>query len=281
MTAWIDNPLVQQVVQRGKWPLLRTAVLIAFGLGLLMTAIITRAIIRMPAPAIPAVWLMFLGWLAVLVSPAIIGMVAGVSTARTVGSEVFELVRLTNLSGREIVRGLVGRALYRMRILLGLNVAALPVLVLSMIYLTILVTQIFCTIACSTLMYAGSPCACEPWPVFGPPAAWLTLIVAVFGLWGMIGLAAALGVALGLNIRKGSAAGTITLVLMLPLTSGLAYGLLTLCSGGWITISPGWLLFGLPLARRVILSTLVLLVVSALPYALTAGLMRLSRRWVK
>jgi hypothetical protein len=281
MKAWIDNPLVQQIVQRGKWPSLRVVVLIAFGLGLLMTVDITRAILRMPAPAVPAVWLMFLGWLVTLVSPAVVGMVAGVSTARTVSSEAFELVRLTNLSEREIVRGLVGRALYRLRILLGLNVAALPVLVLSVIYLSIEVTYIFCTISCMSLMYAGSPCACEPWPVFGPPAAWLTLLIAMAGLWGMIGLAAALGVALGLNIRKGSAAGTITLILMLPLTSGTAYGLLMLCSGGWVTIAPGWLLFGLPLARRIILSTLALLLASAVPYGLAAGLMRLSRRWVK
>jgi hypothetical protein len=281
MKTWVDNPLVQQIVQRGKWPTLRAAIWIAFGLGLLMVAVITRAILRMPAPAVPAGWLMFLGWLVVLVSPAVVGMVAGVSTARTVSSEAFELVRLTSLPEREIVRGLVGRALYRLRILIGLNVTALPVIVLSMIYLTLVVTQIFCTITCSSLMYVGSPCACEPWPVFGPPAAWLTLIPTVFGLWGMIGLGAALGVALGLNIRKGTAAGTITLLVMLPLALGLAYGLLTLCSGGWVTIAPDWLLFGLPLARRIVLSTLALLVISALPYGLTVGLMRLSCRWVK
>ncbi|MBN1121208.1 MAG: hypothetical protein JXJ17_09020 [Anaerolineae bacterium] len=281
MTDWVDNPLVQQNVQRGKWPMLRVVAWIAFGLGLLMVFVITRAILRMPAPAILSVWLMALGWLVALVSPAVVGMVAGVSTTRTVSSEAFELVRLTSLPEREIVRGLVGRVLYRLRILIGLNVAALPLIVLGMIYLTLVVTQIFCTITCSSLMYVGSPCACEPWPVFGPPAAWLTLLIVVADLWGMIGLAAALGVALGLNIRKGSTAGTITLLVMLPLTLGLAYGLLTLCSGGWITIAPGWLLFGLPLARRILLSTLILLVVSALPYVLTAGLMRLSRRWVK
>jgi hypothetical protein len=281
MASLTDNPLVQQIAQRGKWPSLRMAVLIGVGLGLLSVIVIAGAILRMPADGIFATWLMALGWLIVLVSPAVVGMVAGVSTARTVSSEAFELVRLTNLPEREIVRGLVGGALYRLRILIGLNVTALPLIVLGMIYLTLVVTQIFCTITCSTLMYAGSPCVCEPWPVFGPPAAWLTLLIVVAGLWGMIGLAAALGVALGLNIKKGGTAGSITAIIMLPLTLGGAYLMLLLSGGGWVVLGPDHLFNDLPLVWGVLLSMILSLLVSALPYCLAAGMMRLSRRWIK
>jgi hypothetical protein len=280
MTAWTDNPLVQQVAQRGRWPSLRTVIWFAFGLGLAMTAILTIAIRHMPITGALVVWPSVFGWLVTLFAPPVIGMVSGVSTVRTVSSEAFELVRLTNLSAQEIIRGLVGRVFYRMRVLLGLIVAALPVIVLSTIYLALGISVVFYSIYCPTPLMSGSAAyPCDYLPTFGPPAAWLSLVVIALGLWGMAVLAAALGTALGLNIKKGGAAGAITLVLILPLTLGGA--LLMAFAVGLLIETSNWLFGGLPLNWDIFLSMMILLVMTALLYALAAGLMRLSRRWVK
>jgi hypothetical protein len=248
---FFSNPLYDHLTRRSRWPSLRLTLWLAFGLGLVTLTISALSLSSIPqagALRTTALILMLVGALVTLVAPPVVAVFAAVLTARDARTGGHELMRLTPLSKAAIVRGYAFAVLFRLRVLLALVVALMPALVVEALYMTALGRAIFFNIACN-LMHPEL-CHIMPWSL--PPEAG-RIFSLVLGTWGLILLAAALGVWLALRWRRTTAAAIV------------APGLVALLIAASLIASIN------------VLSGLVMALVLLLPWALALAIMRLAQ----
>lgn len=131
-----SNPLFERLTAKAKWPSLRMVILIGgtlFVLTLGISASELREIVYAEVPPEPrfSTALGYLAWPLALISPLLMTLMTAIITGRDVASEAFQMMQLTTLSARRIVRGYVFTTLYHQRLLLGLVIGLSPLLVAS------------------------------------------------------------------------------------------------------------------------------------------------------
>ena len=203
---------------------------------------------------------------ALLLMPMSAAVFAALHTATYTATETYQLMRLTSLPPLSLVRLLVALVLARLRLLLVLSAALIPGFAVAVMHRTVHNTM---------LRYPGSPILGHwlalPPPRFGRPL-WrfdmLGLTPEFFGwavaLWGLVPLAAALGVGLTLRWRRVAIAAPVAAVITLLVPAGLLLPIVLLPLEDW----------GEP-ARAAVLVALALA-----PNLLTVLAMRVARRWV-
>jgi hypothetical protein len=275
-----DNPLVARLGRAGRGLSVRAAAWAGLGLGLAGLALCVWNLFRPLRTDLP-LFIELIAWLALLVLPPVVGSVAARITAADRASEAYALMRLTSLSDRDIVRGYVVAALLRMRLALAAALAAFPAAAVGLIHVTLEITAVFCTIMYGSLMYyVGTAPTCLPWPALGTPLMMLAVAPLALAPWGMILLAAVLGVGLALWTRR-----AVWAALGASLLS-LAVGLLVLIiafdrtGGGWVVLSSAPEQIPAPGVGTIVPKSLLALLALAAPPLLALFVLRLARRWV-
>lgn len=195
---------------------------------------------------------MLAGWLVVFIAPAILAVIVMVFVGRDARGEAYQLLRLTNLSARDRVRGYVAAAYYRMRFLLIALVVLLSPLASRMI-LDLLVMRAF------NFYCPVNDVRCSSFGIYKTPQLAFMAAATVLHLmiWGLVVLAITSGVLFGIRWRNN-----------LPLASLVAVSLLLL-SGIMILMWRLWL-HGFPFAHVGICAGL---------FGLSFGLSHLAERW--
>ncbi len=275
------NPLMERLARRGRWPSVRAALWLAFGLGLAGLAVTTRATLRMESDQLDlsSTILLALAWLVTILSPPITSVVATILVSRDASSEMYELLRLATLSEAVLVKGYVFAALHRVRVLLALVVGLMPALAVGMVQVGILVAVILYSIMLDYYAYfqdelyrisSGIDPACVTVPA-------LACMAIAIGLWGLNWPAAALGVGLALRWRGRIIATIIAPMITLLVTLLIATSLPVLVM--LLTSEEMYLHYwGKPQVAIMLAISLFALLA---PCALGAGMTRLAQRWAR
>lgn len=238
-------------------------------LAAVVTAVALDALERTRTPrAVPLLWVELYGTGGtMLLIPAIAGAFAAIATQSYISSETYQLLRLTRVPRRSVVRLLVSAALQRARGLLALSAALMPALVVAMIHRTLLRAM---------ALYPGGAMMSNRMSPLPPPraanAAWRLSMLGwtpEFMGWALsllptVMLGVALGVALTLLTRSAALAATGAAFGVLVVPAALFAALIYLPLERWGDMQRGGLVVALALA----------------PYLLTLAVMHLSRRWV-
>lgn len=138
MKKSLANPIFIRLTRSDHPPSLGVTLWLGFGLVLAILALITLAILLGEASVTRRilVGLNVAASILVIVSPVLISVIAANLTAREVGREAFQVLRMTDISRDAIVHGFVLTALYRVRVLLILLVALLPILIVQHVFTT-------------------------------------------------------------------------------------------------------------------------------------------------
>jgi len=276
------NPLVERLTRRGRWPSVRAALWLAFGLGLAGLAVTTLATLRMESDQLDlsSTILLALAWLVTILSPPITSIVAIILVSRDASSEMYELLHLTTLSEAVLVKGYVFATLHRVRVLLALLVGLMPALAVGMVQVSILVAVIFYSMMLNYSAYLQDELyrissGIDPAYVTGPALACMAIAI---GLWGLNWPAAALGVGLALRWRGRVIvtiiAPMVTLLVTLLIAISLSVLVMLLTSDDMSRSYWGQPYYG---AIMLAISLFALLA----PYALGAGMTRLAQRWAR
>jgi hypothetical protein len=216
-----SNPVFVHLAGHNRWipsPLVLLAALAAAGS---MTTLLALPKLRSSIPGFSLVELMLAGWLLVFILPAIIAVVTTLLVAQDTRSEEYQLLRLTNLSATIRVNGYLAGALYRMRLVLLLLVVLSPLIAQGMIAVEANITR-----AVFYLMYCPpNDIRCSPYVHTKTPQ--LVIMVEAFLLpfmiWGLILLAARMGVLVGLKWRHNLYAGWFVGIALLHLDITMIY----------------------------------------------------------
>lgn len=263
-----DSPL-GRLIPRPR-PLSTLALVVgALVLAAAVTAVALDALERTRTPrASPLLWVeLYATGGTMLLVPAVAGAFAAMATKSYISTETYQLLRLTRVPRRSVVRLLVSAAVQRTRGLLALSAALLPALVVAMMHRTLLRAM---------ALYPGGALASNRMSPLPPPrvvsAAWRVSMLGwtpefagwALGLLPTVLLGVALGVGLTLLTNRPvlGAAGAAAGVLIVP--AALLLPLVMLPVERWGEIQRGLLVVALALA----------------PYLLTLAVMHVSRRWV-
>ncbi len=115
-----NNPILLHQMRNARWPSLRTAWLIAAALTVIGLALTVTAYAISPGGekgwVLIAPGSIFLfGSLMMIFGPLLTAVVTMVVTVRAIGSENYQMMRLSQLSERDIVRGYLASAMFRLR----------------------------------------------------------------------------------------------------------------------------------------------------------------------
>ncbi len=274
------NPLVERLTRRGRWPSVRAALWLAFGLGLAGLAVTTWETLRMESDKLGAfsTILLALAWLVTILSPPITSVVAIILVSRDASSEMYKLLRLTTLSEAMLVKGYVFAALHRVRVLLALVVGLMPALAVGMVQVSILITVIFYSIMLNYYAYFQDELyrissGIDPACVTVPSLACMAIVI---GLWGLNWPAAALGVGLALRWR-----GRVIVTIIAPLVTLLVTLLVAISLPVFVLLTSEEMYmsyWGQPYGAIMLAIPLFALLA---PYALGAGMTRLAQRWAR
>lgn len=132
LTQFIDNPITQRMVRDARWPQTSLAnVLVIIGCMLLgiLVGLVEGALLRpgfLSAGGLDA----FRALLSPLrmglyLGPAFLALVAWTVSSRDVGSDAFQIMRLTQVTQHDIVRGYAAVSVFRFRLVLAFAVGAL------------------------------------------------------------------------------------------------------------------------------------------------------------
>lgn len=275
------NPLVERLARRERWPSVRVALWLAFGLGLAGLAVATRATLRMESYqlGLSSTILLALAWLVTILSPPITSVVAIILVSRDASSEMYKLLRLTTLSEAALVKGYVFAALHRVRALLALVVGLMPALAVGMVQVSILVAVTFYSIMLNYSAYLQEDelyrisSGIDPTFVIVQALACMAIVI---GLWGLNWPAAALGVGLALRWR-----GRVIVTIIAPMVTLLVTLLIAISSPMFVILTIEEMYrsyWGQPHAAIMLAIPLFALLA---PYALGAGMTRLAQRWAR
>jgi len=275
------NPLVERLARRGRWPSVRAALWLAFGLGLAGLAVATRATLRMESDQldISSTILLALAWLVTILSPPVTAVVATILVSRDASSEMYELLRLATLSEAVLVKGHVFAALHRVRALLALVVGLMPALVVGMVQVSILVAVIFYSIMLDYSVYLQEDelyrisSGIDPAYVTGQALACMAIAI---GLWGLNWPAAALGVGLALRWR-----GRVTVTIIAPMVTLLVTLLIAISLPVFVLLTSEEMFMSYWGQPQVAIMLAIPLFALLAPYALGAGMTRLAQRWAR
>ena len=275
------NPLVERLTRRGRWPSVRAALWLAFGLGLAGLAVTTRATLRMESvqPDLSSTILLALVWLVTILSPPITSVVAIILVSRDASSEMYELLRLTTLSKAVLVKGYVFAALHRVRVLLALVVGLMPALTVGMLQVSILVAVIFYSIMLDYSVYLQEDelyrisSGIDPAYMTGQSLACMAIAI---GLWGLNWPAAALGVGLALRWR-----GRVIVTIIAPMVTLLVTLLIAISLPVFVLLTSEEMYRSYWGRPQVAIMLAIPLFALLAPYALGAGMTRLAQRWAR
>ena len=195
-SPFTSNPMITLWLQRKMWLTLRRTLWLGFALGLVSVWINTTTLMNKREFSLsPGLLLMFMmGWALASLVPFGISLLAMTDARIQIRPERWELIYMTPLSNRRLVRALVFHALFRQRLMLLTLVALLPFMVLPLLDFALV----------SDSLYTYTPSA--------PPSRTGTITsmfvaLSIAGLlWGMNGVGAAFGVRMAL-LRKSAALG--------------------------------------------------------------------------
>lgn len=166
----LDNPLVPRLIGRSGWPSPRGAVWLAIGLALAILAFTVKELMSWYPPSATLRFLLLTSFGLDALTPVAISLMAVMITVRDVSSEEFQLLNATLLSDEDFVQSYVFATLYRARFLLILMAGLMPVPIVELAWFY--------------------------------PISILGVLPFSIGMWGVVWLAAALGVGLALRQDK-------------------------------------------------------------------------------
>lgn len=271
------NPVFKLMSHGTKWPSFRLSLWLAFGLGLATLAISGLAALRHRNALLGS--LQTAAWLVTILTPLVAIPFAATLTTRTVRSENFQLLRVTPLAPRVIVRGFVTGALHRMRLLLVLLVGLMPALPVAKLVENVqMVSSCLCVHVGlpgqSTDMGTHFDDCASPYDkrlaLDALTEMWLAL-----GLWGLAWVGTALGVMVALGRRRAH----LMFFLSLMAVSIIIIAILTFLGP---YMGAAYYVGGMGCWEAAIYwptNGTAFLIWMLFPCALTWGLMRLAERW--
>ncbi|MCI0712888.1 MAG: hypothetical protein L0154_22215 [Chloroflexi bacterium] len=215
-----QNPIIQHTIHHPAKYTMRQLLWGIVPVSWSLAALGTVAILEGYYSLVSFLW--FVTWGVMVFSPVVI---AG-ATAQWMVTEIqtgqFELLYLTTMADDKFIWGYVISMLYRMRLLIAVMVAIMPLLVISTFYILIRLNVVVTNI--SPFIQATPPSRLE---ILLPTSVFMILTI---GMWGASGLGAAAGVSYALRYRQRSMAIMVsiisTTVAMLLLTSAVWFALL-------------------------------------------------------
>jgi hypothetical protein len=199
-------------------------------------------------------------WLLAILAPALAAMTGASLAARDRRDGQLALIRLSGLRPAARVGGYVWGTLYRLRVWIALSAGLVPALVYGLLLMWVVKIGAW-IVRSGTLVRVPF----QPWmiPDVGLVPLTLSFLALALGLWGLIGLEAALGVSLTLwwgSARWATLGALLAMLGYLAVAAVLA--VVFLMSP---VIPPHWWVAALALVS---------------PYLLALAAMRLVRRWV-
>lgn len=220
--AGYHNPLYERLTRRLRWPSVRASFWIAFVSGLATLTLTSLSFLQQGLPnvagltyvsevlIVAAFWLLFL-------APLIMALVSAAMVSRDASTHNYQMMSLTPIEPKRVVRGYFWASLARMRVLLILVVGLMPALVVGMLRMEV---QGFAQGTVSSCQPPSCICIgrfCDPSIeaiVEGIPSRMLRIAILTAHLWVLPLMGAAVGVLTGLHLRvwvtAALAAGVIT-----------------------------------------------------------------------
>ncbi len=212
-----------------------------------------------------------------LLLPPLMAVVAARTTASYVQTDAFQMVQITDLPARQIVEACLGVALYRLRLLLVVAFALMPLCFLAIILLELeFAAGLYCCTLSMQAPFNNQPSYLEM--VYLGDLA-LSYALLALGYWGWVGAAGAIGVWIGMRSRRPAAAsGYAFLASLLVLMIG--GGVLLAGVSPWLRVSTGWLYLyeGVRLKPEFLPA---MIVEQLVPWAAMVGILALARRSVR
>jgi hypothetical protein len=197
---WIDNPIYARLAKKDSAfvkPVFYIAG-VAGAAALIVSAWFLYGVIAYNADFSAGVFLTaIVAWLLMQASPVALALTAASITAGDIGSEAYQLVKITGLSQRTIARGYLMAAFHRRRLLLALTVALVPAAVVGM--LAALLSMAYLQ---PYMIKAGPLIVFSPLDVLGPAAI---LIAYALGFLALTVILGAVGVGLAFWWKKRAA----------------------------------------------------------------------------
>ncbi|MBN1565931.1 MAG: hypothetical protein JXA10_18970 [Anaerolineae bacterium] len=130
------NPLIRLTLQRETRLSLRSALWLAFGIGLAGLALSTWQIMHTTTDNLADLeWILVVfGWVFVVATPFGVAFSAALNTRRAIVPERFELVQITTLCNEDVVWALIFEALHGLRYALIGLVGIMPLLVIKVFH---------------------------------------------------------------------------------------------------------------------------------------------------
>jgi len=206
------NPIYTHFTKEHKPPSMRVVVVAGVVAGIAVLAFSTYDVLRgidqwfqVQAPGaqvevINAFFAGVAGWFINVIAPIVAYIIALIGSRSYYESEAYQLVKLTNLSERDVTLGLVRSMLFRLRWLWGLMIALLPATVFPLMAFVLSIDTFFMI---RSVYYA---------PLM------LGALLVTLVMWGLAGV----GLYMGVNGAKAPAARHVLAVIMLFIVSVMA-----------------------------------------------------------
>jgi hypothetical protein len=213
-----NNPILSHLMRHAGWPSLQTALFIAAALTVIGLALTSSAYALYPGGgtlSFSSHTVLTVELLLLVFGPLITAVVVVVSTVRAIDTKAYQMMRLSELSERDIVSGYAAGALFRLRSLWITAGGLVFPLIMALIHLGVVVTIVF---ACIVDPMKVDPNCIPPEPSeivmrqVGIALILTLCYVAVFIAWNY--LAAGLGVWMAFQHRQTGKALVVTLLLL-------------------------------------------------------------------
>lgn len=158
-----NNPILAQQMRNARWPSLRTAVWIAVALAVVGLVLTIGGYVISPdgekgwVLVVPSV-IMLTETLLMVFGPLITAVVAVVMVVRAIGSENYQMIRLSQLSERDIVNGYLAGVLFRLRSLWMITGGLALPLIAAMTHIGVVFAVLFTCDLNRNLMQMDSRC---------------------------------------------------------------------------------------------------------------------------
>lgn len=262
------RPLFVYLTREPKQPTWKITLACVIAIGAGGAAIMRAPIIDkywLNAPAYISI-LMAFAWLVLILAPSIVTAVAAIKTQSWLDSDLCNMLRLSYLPRRVLIRNHILTLLFRLRVLVGLVVAFTSVLFAGMYHRTFVWSMGLNNVSLYPLITR------VPWLVSVHLLAWRTYwfgwLPQFYGwgisTWGMLLLGAVIGAGSALRLKN----RTLALAVAVPIVF-----LTTLIP---VMVLPFMPFEGVAPWLRVVIA----LMLASLPFVMAMGVMRRSARWL-
>lgn len=284
----VPNPLVIRFTRRSRWPSIRAAFWLTFGLGVTSLVVATRATLHLREAyfELLTLGLLLISLAMTLLTPSLVALVAVALTGRDVRSDLHDLLCTTPLSEAALVQGYIFGVLHRLRVLLVVVVGMMPAFVVGMFQFQL--DLVYSGIFLSLPHYAVAQNYYDRFHHYSEACTFIlirnTLLIlgTVIGMWGMNGVGAALGVGVALRWRKSAVAAlaaVLTALGMLLATAALLVVMLAVLGPSIGALATADIT--LYSASDAIVTSGAAGGLAVIPYALGVVCARLARRWAR